>query len=300
MKNVFVKITLLFVLLLFYYSYVNAGAIDFSDTWDAVTKITEVSIGEKSWDYNDQISGIATSILTTVKRVLWALLIVYLVYAGTMMVLSMWDDEEKLWSAKKSIRYGLLALLFINIPWTIYDSFSWEKKLETDAGNFTGDANWNIFMNTDMFWETLWNIISFLQYTVLVVAVFMIVLSGIQMILSRGKEEKINETKLRILYSLMAIIFIGVLEVWRNIMITGNFTTTWQWLFAQLANLALYFAWPVAVFFLILAWFYYITAAWNEDKIKKAKNIVINTALASLILIGMYTFFGDLATLKFD
>jgi len=64
-----------------------------------------------------------------------------------------------------------------------------------------------------------------------------------------------------------------------------------------MASLALFFAGPVAIFFLTIAGYYYISSNGKEDRIKKAKSIVINTVLATLILLASYTFLLDLATL---
>jgi hypothetical protein len=59
--------------------------------------------------------------------------------------------------------------------------------------------------------------------------------------------------------------------------------------------LALYFAAPIVVAFLVLAAFYLITSAGDEEKVKKAKSIFVNTLIASIILLGAYSFITDLA-----
>jgi len=46
-----------------------------------------------------------------------------------------------------------------------------------------------------------------------------------------------------------------------------------------------------------LAAYYYITANGEEEKVKKAKNIIVNTVFATLILLAAYTFLLDLVTL---
>lgn len=40
-----------------------------------------------------------------------------------------------------------------------------------------------------------------------------------------------------------------------------------------------------------------ITAAGDEEKVKKAKSIFTNTLIAALILLGAYSFVSDLATI---
>jgi hypothetical protein len=65
-----------------------------------------------------------------------------------------------------------------------------------------------------------------------------------------------------------------------------------------MSNLALFFAWPIAIFFLTLAWYYYITSNGDEERVKKAKAIVINTVIATLILLASYTFLLDLQSIS--
>jgi hypothetical protein len=117
--------------------------------------------------------------------------------------------------------------------------------------------------------------------------------------ISGWEDKNISEAKNKILWSLAWLIFIWIMEVWRNIIFIWDFKWAGQDMFSKLANLALFFAWPIAIFFISLAWYYYITAGGEEEKVKKAKNIIINTALSTLILLWMYTFLLDLRTLNF-
>lgn len=61
------------------------------------------------------------------------LLVIFSVYIGAMMIMSMGSDEEQLSSAKRQIWYMLVALLFINIPGTIYEAFY--KNGDTSVGS---------------------------------------------------------------------------------------------------------------------------------------------------------------------
>jgi len=127
-------------------------------------------------------------------------------------------------------------------------------------------------------------------------AIFMITLAGIQVMTSRGKEEKMTEAKNKILYTVLALIFVSIIEAWKALAFNGQISDGIN-LFESLANLALFFAAPIAMFFLTLAGYYYITSNGDEERTKKAKSIIINTLLASLILLASYTFLLDLATI---
>ena len=223
-------------------------------------------------------------------------------YAGVMMIIAMWDDEKQLWNAKRSIWYAIVGLLFINIPNTLYMSFSNKRTVDDVTSTYwdvTTVYNRNIFMNSDVFGATLGSIITFLEIALVVLCIFIFVLNVIKIITSGGEDKNITEAKNKILWSLAGLIFIWIMEVWRNLIFIGDLKWAGQDLFTKLANLALFFAGPVAIFFLSLAGYYYITSGWEDEKIKKAKAIVLNTVLATLILLGMYTFLLDLKTLNF-
>jgi NADH:ubiquinone oxidoreductase subunit 6 (subunit J) len=136
----------------------------------------------------------------------------------------------------------------------------------------------------------------FMEIMIFIAAVFMLTLAGIQLLTSRGREEKLKEAKNKILYTVLALVFVGIINVWERVAFNGIVQEGVN-LFGSLANLALFFAAPVAIFFLSLASYYLITANGDEEQLKKAKNIVINTLLATLILLAAYTFLLELGTL---
>ena len=308
MFKFFIKI-LLILSIFFTYSTISNANIDFNSiNWVNVIKDKSIQ-APSGWNFADASTNMAKSIFKTLKVIIWWLLVIYLIYAGINMVLSMWDNEEKLSSAKRSVWYAVVWLLFINIPGTLFDIFWWDKGLEWWNiwwQTFVQTNNSiSIFVNTDMFNGVLAWIISFLQISIVSFAILIIIIQWIKVINARWNDENISEAKNKILYSIWWLIFIWIMEVWRNIIVNWWLVwwkdITWEYrqsgfevLFSSMANLALFFAWPIAIFFLTLAWFYYITAWGDEEKIKKAKNIVINTVLATLILLWMYTFLIEL------
>lgn len=301
MKKILTKFWLFFALILSFWIF-QASSVNFWDASQATSQIKGVSITAKSGSTSTQINIIGYNILKTVKIAIGWLLVLYIIYAGVMMIISMWDDEKQLSNAKRSIWYAIVWLLFINIPTTLYMSFS-DKRTMDDVTSAYGDVktvyNRNIFMNSDVFGTTLGSLITFLEIALVVLSIFIFILNGVKMITSGGDEKVATEAKNKILWSLAGLIFIGIMEVWRNLIFIWDLKGAGQDLFSKLANLALFFAGPVAIFFLSLAGYYYITSGGDDEKIKKAKNIVFNTVLATLLLLGMYTFLLDLGTLNF-
>lgn len=216
------------------------------------------------------------------------------------MILSAGGDEESLSNSKKQLWYGVVALIFINIPGNLYYAFRNEDRVSVGGnagGTFTNKEGDNILINSDLFEQVLSNqIINFLDIMIFASAIFMLTLAGINLISSRGREEKLKEAKNKVVYTILALIFLGIIEAWKSVAYGGALSEAAN-LFESLADLALFFAAPVAIFFLSLAGYYFITAAGDEERVKKAKSIIINTLLATLILLAAYTFLLDLSTL---
>lgn len=257
-----------------------------------------------SWNAIADVSDTGFRILRIVKRVLMGLMVIYIVYTGAMMIMSMGSDEEQLSSAKRQIWYAAVALIFINIPGTLYEAFykNWNtsvgSRVSTSAfWNNSSESTGNLFFDFFVFGNTLNNqIVLFLEIIIFIAAVLMITIAGISLMTSRGREEKMKEAKNKILYTILALIFVGIIEAWKRVAFDGDISDGVN-LFESLANLALFFAAPVAIFFLTLSGYYFITSNGDEERVKKAKSIIINTVLATLILLAGYTFLIDLATL---
>lgn len=266
-------------------------------------EISNVSIDSVSWTPVEMIEKTWISLLKTAKVILQWLLILFVVYIWVQMIISMWSDEEELWKAKRQIYYTLIALIFINIPWTIFNVFYGGSRnaiwSNISAGSFNGDAETqkSIFFDYSLFWNTFFEkIIWFIQVAIFWIAVIMLIIAWIRILTSRWREERIKEWKNKIVWTIIWLLMLTIIELWKQFIFKWK-VSDWVDLFKTLTDIALFFAWPIAIVFLTLAWYYYITSNWDEERTKKAKAIIINTILATIILLASYTFLLDLRTL---
>lgn len=312
--QLFTKILIFITFILFsvsvnvYWWYVDMNSLD---TWNK-QKIINVSIWAKTGsDIVDSINSSWGNILKSVKLIVQWLAILFVVYIGIQMIISKWTDEEDLSSAKRQIMYTLIWLLFLNIPWILYDALtptqynssnltSWWINNQSWMRNSDSTSWTNIFYdvyNLQYILEN--NIIWFMLVLISWIAVLMIMYEWIKIMSSRWREDAIKEWKSKILYSVMALIFVWFIEAWKRFLFSwGGDSSTWlnEWagIFKQLTQLALFFVWPVTIFFLTLAWYYLITSNWNKDKVTKAKSIIINVLIATVLLLLCYSFLVDL------
>lgn len=289
---------------IFWHGLTNAG-VDFTDINEETKKIQDASIWA-GWftsggDIVTNIERTGLSILRTVKVVFGWVLVIFMVYAGVQMVISLWNNEELLKKSKTSLRYAVVWLIFINIPGTLYNAFNRTQPITIDGrvwySSFVrtpGNTDTNIFIDVFNFWYTLnTDIIGFMEVAISSIAIFMIILSGLKIITSRGREEEITKQKNKITWSVIWLVFIGFIEMWKEVVFEWKIQDGANF-FGTMSNLALFFAWPIAIFFLTLAWYYYITSNGDEERVKKAKAIIINTLIATVILLASYTFLKDL------
>ena len=287
------------LLLLSFWNLFADWVVNIPTAW--IEEIKKVSIEHIEWNWNivESVNSLGFRILRTLKLIIQWLLVIYVVYIWITMIISMWTDEDKLSKSKNQLWYSLLALVFINIPWTIYTAISPTENptyINQDPGDFTWADQTNLIVSGRLFDWVIGSIISFLEVFIFGVALFVLVMAWIKIMTSRGKEEKVTEAKNKILYSIFAMIFVGMIEAWKKLAITWSLNT-WTTLFGNLVDLALLFAGPIVIFFFTLSGYYYITSNGDEERIKKAKSIIINTIIAILLLVVMVTFLNDLIAL---
>ena len=267
-----------------------------------MNSIKELSnnVGEETnswWDIIKVVNEKWLSILHIFKTALQWILLIFIIYIGIQMVISMWTDEDKLTKWKNQLWYSLVAIMFINIPWTIYKVIHSESSVDISKERNWSTDDPSILINNQWSWwlsDLLNNIVWFIEVIIFWIAIFTIVMHWIKIMSARWREEEVTKAKSKILYSLIAWIFVWFIEAWRRLAISWDIVEWWK-LFWKFSEIALLFAWPVAIFFLTLAWYYYITANWEEDRVKKAKSIIVNTLIWIILLVAMFTFLNDLS-----
>lgn len=248
----------------------------------------------------DKLNSAGFSVLHTAKVLVSGLAIIYLVYVGISMIMSS-SDEGALAKSKKQLMYSLVAFLFVNIPGQIYSVFSGKNPYDVTSGITASSyttvqkGGSNIFVNFLNWGVTVEDgILGFIRVALVGVAVLMFILAGFNLIGSAGSEEKVQGAKDKFLYGVVALVFMAIIQAWVTVVYSGDIPKG-QGIFAQMANMALFFAGPTAIFFLILGAYYYITSAGEEERAKKGKSIVVNTFIAVIILLASYAFLKDLA-----
>lgn len=297
MKKLIIKIVLT-MFITFNILSVSWWYVNIPDKGGAISSISINNSVTTSWNLVSSVNTIWYNILKSVKLIIQALAVLFVVYIWIQMIMSTWTDEEDLSSAKKQIYYTVIGLAFISMPSILFDAFSPTRNTSLTSYNpwasWTTNWDYNIFFNVFSFWYTLNNnVIWFIEVIIAWLAILIMAYTWIKLLTSRWREENISHSKNKIIYSILALLFIWFIESWKAF-VFGWRIEDWNTIFSTMFNLALFLVWPTIIFFLTLSAYYYITSNGDEDKVKKAKNIIINVLIASVLLLAAYTFLLDL------
>ena len=290
------------ILLFLIFSFLALGCISgaFAALSDDANVIKNVSIGVWGIWSRDPIQAsqnLGFKILGLAKVIISWVALIYLVIIGVYMVVFS-ENEERIKTQRKQIYYSLVGFLFLNIPGILYQIFFSTPKNHELLGDAPA-SGWSSILGWFFWDDTILNgffnnLIGFFQVLIFAIAVLMFTWWLFRLILSAGDEEIQKKAKNRILYGTLALIFMGFVRFWGVIISSGDFAGKVTTTAGKFFSLALLFAGPIAIFFLIWGGYYYITSAGDEERTKKWKGIILNTFIATLILLASYSFLTDL------
>lgn len=298
MKRFILSIFIVVLTMVFWYTS-SCFSADEKKILDGAEDIKQVSIvvGAEGNNVVDLGQNFGMRILAFWKVVISWMALIFIVMIGVYMVVFS-DSEEKIKAQKKQIVYVLIGFLFLNIPWVLYSVID----PSTASGTTIGSASWT---DTSLFWYTanlpgfVWTLVWFFRVFAYGVAILMLTWGFFRLILSSGDEEQVKSAKSRVIYSSLGLVFLLFVDVWVRMLTGGDLAEDIPGVAGTFFQLALFFAAPTAIFFIIYGAYYYITSAWDEERVKKGKNILINTFIASLILIAAFSFLSDLIKFSF-
>lgn len=238
---------------------------------DQIAKGSITVIGADSANSVDAVKGFGLRILGILRMVIAGVALIYLVMIGAHMILGS-DNEETVKTQRKQIYYALIGFVFLNIPSLIYQVFSPET---AGNGNFIGQPpSWgattgSFFWNTAGYDGMIGNLIAFLRVFAFGIAVTMFTWGAFSLITSGADDEKRKQSKNRLIYGVIGLIFLGFVQLWGSVVAGGDFIKAIPALGNVFLTLALYFAAPVAIFTLMWGAYTWITSAGDEDRMKK-------------------------------
>jgi ABC-type uncharacterized transport system permease subunit len=115
--------------------------------------------------------------------------------------------------------------------------------------------------------------------------------------LFRGNDEQTSKSaKMRLVYGVIALVIVGFIEsIYRAIFFGGTLNATGlMGILVTVANFFLFIAGPIAIVYIIIGSYFYITSAGDEERADRGKKIILYTFFATILLLLAYTFLVEI------
>ncbi|MDP2624892.1 MAG: pilin [Candidatus Peregrinibacteria bacterium] len=238
------------------------------------------------------------------RLLIGAVAILFMVISGIKLVI-MGSNEEVATKQKTNILWGFVGLALIAVAGPMGEI------LDLQDGGFLADE-YTIGYRATLFDKQVTIIITFVKYIVGSVAVLFMIRSGAKLVIAGDSDEVLTNEKKNLMTGALALFLIMVSNVivkevlFKTDASEANFSVTGQEAevsfdtargvqeIVGITNFIVTWAAPLAVLALVVGGVMYLTAFGDEEKMTKAKKIIMNSVLALLIIYGAFAIVSTL------
>ena len=247
------------------------------------------------------INSLITTAVDNVRGIIAALAIAFLVISGFQLVTAQ-GEEETINKQKKNILWALVGLALLSMSNAIAEIFEFEDQTGAFRNFFTDPSA--LDERIHKFDLQVQIIITFIRYIIGSIAVLYIVRSAVKMITSGYKEEVTTEEKKTIWAVLIGLLVIIVADFAVNQVLYktrpyASSTSIWENNIKVnpekgvneiigITNFIVTFTGPLALMMLIIGGILYATAGGEEERMTRAKRLIMNTLIGIVIVYAAY------------
>lgn len=206
------------------------------------------------------------------------------------------NEEEEVTKAKRAITYIIIAFILLSMSQDIAKIFDMQQ------GTLLGSPG-EILKRVRLFDRQVEIFIKATKAIISFYAIFMIIKAASVMITKGGNEEDVGTARRHIIYAISGLILINVGDIFINDVfykidkdVYSGITGASPGVDAKegveqligITNLVVSVLGPVALLMLIGAAIMYATAGGDEERMNKAKRIIIATVIAIIIIFGAF------------
>ena len=105
---------------------------------------------------------------------------------------------------------------------------------------------------------------------------------------------------MRFAYGMIALIVVGFIDTIYRAVFFGNSLNSGKIIstVVSVVNFALFLAGPIAIIYIIIGAYYFITSAGDEERTDKGKKILMYTFFATILMLLSYTFLLEIVGLN--
>ncbi|HLG25443.1 MAG TPA: hypothetical protein VI588_01455 [Candidatus Gracilibacteria bacterium] len=268
-----------------------------------------------------QFAQLVWGVVQNVRFIIGAVAILMIVYAGFRMVTG-WGKEDVYTKQRSNIFYAIVGLAVVALAGEAANILSvacpeaipGQPAVPCTPGGFISNPN-AVIRTATLFNQRTQIIITFIKYFIGAVAVLMIVRNGLRMVTMGGSEEKIELDKKNLLYSVLGLGFIiladtVISQVFYKIDLSRYPTSGGAQPGVDAArgvaeivgftNFAVTLVSPIAVLALVAGGVMYITSAGDEEKMNKAKRLIMAALIGIIVIYGAFAIVSTFISGSFE
>lgn len=229
------------------------------------------------------------------KIIIGVIGILYITILGYTLVTAA-DSEEEITTSKRGFVYMFIAFILISMSEEFAKIFDMR-----DSTLFQSPQE--ILKRVRLFDRQIEVAVTFIKYVVGAYATLMMVRSGIKLVTSGGEDEEAAKHKKSILYSAGGLVVIFLGDIFINKVFYKIDYNVYSGItgvhpmadakagiiqLAGITNFIVSLVGPLAVLMLVVGAILYATAGGEDDRIDKAKRMILTTIIAILIIYGAF------------
>lgn len=255
--------------------------------------------GHSDASYEPGASNITSAIFMMVdltKYMLGTIAVLVIILSGIRLLTAAKQVEDVVNQQKENIKYAIIGLMIVILADVMVQQVFFGQQGEVYRSQ--ADAQLAAERGT----EQVEGIYNFLQIFVGSIAVFMVITSGIRMVISGGNEESMTKSRKQIMWAVIGIVLIGISEFAVKDIIfpdQGSRLSDVNAARAQIVDLTNFisgFIATIAIGFFMYGGFLYVTAAGREDQAGKAKKVFMGATIGLLIAMAAFAIVNTFVT----
>lgn len=233
----------------------------------------------------------ARNLVRIVRNVVGGVALIMGIIYGVKLVTAR-GQEEVISKQKRNFLFALLGFMILIISENVAKIFNPEIATTSQLIDF-GAAR-----------DQLRDIAGYMKWLLGSVAVLALAISGVRMVAAQGEDEQLTKQKRNITWSFLGLLLILLASNIVNAIYVINSPAETTAAAPETAiseltgviRLILVFLGPAAIVFTIYAGFMYLTALDNEERATKAKRMIVEGVVATVIIYGAYALVNTLTS----
>ncbi len=218
-----------------------------------------------------EAGGIAIWLANLFKPMINSIALIMVIASGLVMVFS--QNEEHGTAARRTILGGIIAIILVNIAEPIRNAFY--------GGGDAGGISFG-----EGLYEEIVSIADWIATPAAVIAVLMIIVSGIRAVVTYGSDNGVAQLRRTVIAVIIGFTIVGIRAGIQQSLTDAGEPSAFTEVIVNAVNAFLGFLGIIAVIVIVIAGIMMVLNIGNDDQYKKARDLILRVAIGLIVIIA--------------